>query len=74
MGSNIQYDLDIQMVTYNCMILFHSYLQVCKEADEILGNPDDSLQDKTEKVAQFQDKVELQFSLIPGKETKVIPV
>eukprot|EP00058_Branchiostoma_floridae_P024399 XP_002609889.1 hypothetical protein BRAFLDRAFT_90728 [Branchiostoma floridae] len=55
-----------------CRNVMMQHQTLCKEADEILGNPDDSLQDKTEKVAQFQEKVELQFSLIPRKETKVI--
>ncbi|XP_078602850.1 uncharacterized protein LOC144876772 isoform X4 [Branchiostoma floridae x Branchiostoma japonicum] len=51
-----------------CRNVMMQHQTLCKEADEILGNPDDSLQDKTEKVAQFQEKLEI--PLLADLETK----
>ncbi|XP_078696765.1 uncharacterized protein LOC144924881 isoform X13 [Branchiostoma floridae x Branchiostoma belcheri] len=42
-----------------CRDVMTQHQALCEEADGILGNPDDSLQDKTQKVAEFQGKLEL---------------
>ncbi|KAI8496023.1 Tudor domain containing 1 [Branchiostoma belcheri] len=42
-----------------CRDVMTQHQALCEEADGILGNPEDSLQDKTQKVAEFQGKLEL---------------